>query len=114
MPRRIYLRFLNLAQTLRGLPALPPLDPMEKRILAIVGRARENDQRHSVRDLMATDELGAPATVHSRLKSMRKKGWIVLADTEDNRRKQVELTSAALAYFDELIGCPFKAAKESS
>jgi DNA-binding MarR family transcriptional regulator len=42
--------------------------------------------------MMAKEELGAPATIHGRLKSMREKGWITLADTEDARRKQVALT----------------------
>jgi DNA-binding MarR family transcriptional regulator len=112
-PADVYLRFLNLAQALRALPTLPALDPLEERILALVGRAREAQDRLSVRDLMARDELGAPATVHTRLKAMRKKGWIVLADTEDSRRKQVDLTPAALAYFDQLTGCLLKAAEES-
>jgi hypothetical protein len=51
---------------------------------------------------MAKKELGAPATVHSRLTSMREKGWITLTDTEDTRRKQVTLTQAALTHFDKL------------
>ena len=50
--------------------------------------------------MMAKDELGAPATIHGRLKSMREKGWIMLADTEDARRKQVELTDDALRHFE--------------
>jgi hypothetical protein len=112
-PADIYLRFLNLAQALRGLPALPALDPLEERILSVVGLARQSAQRLSVRDLMSIDDLGAPATVHTRLKSMRKKGWIVLADTEDSRRKQVELTPAALAHFDQLSNCLLKAAQEA-
>jgi DNA-binding MarR family transcriptional regulator len=44
---------------------------------------------------------------------MRKKGWIALADTEDTRRKQVELTPAALAHFDQLSNCLLKAAQET-
>ena len=112
-PADIYLRFLNLAQALRGLPALPALDPLEERILSVVGVARQSEERLSVRDLMAIDDLGAPATVHTRLKSMRKKGWIVLADTEDSRRKQVELTPAALTHFDQLSDCLLQAAQES-
>jgi hypothetical protein len=112
-PADIYLRFLNLAQALRGLPSLPALDPLEERILSVVGLARQSETRLSVRDLMAFDDLGAPATVHTRLKSMRKKGWIVLADTADSRRKQVELTPAALAHFDQLSNCLLKAARES-
>jgi DNA-binding MarR family transcriptional regulator len=112
-PADVYLRFLNLAQALRALPALPALDPLEERILGLVGRARAAQARLCVRDLMAQGELGAPATVHARLTAMRKKGWIVLADTEDKRRKQVDLTPAALAYFDQLTGCMLKAAEDA-
>jgi DNA-binding MarR family transcriptional regulator len=109
-PADIYLRFLQLAEAVRGLPSLPALDPLEERILAIVARASQDDQRLSVRDLMGKKELGAPATVHSRLTSMREKGWLTLSDTEDTRRKQVELTQDALKHFDKLSKCMLKAA----
>jgi DNA-binding MarR family transcriptional regulator len=112
-PADIYLRFLKLAEALRGLPSLPALDPLEERILALVARAGQDELRLSVRDMMAKDEFGAPATVHSRLKSMRQKGWIMLSDTEDARRKQIELTQAALLYFDKLSGCMLKAAGDA-
>lgn len=111
-PADIYLRFLQLADALRGLPSLPPLDPLEERILAIVAKASQEQQRLSVRDMMGKKELGAPATVHSRLTSMREKGWLILSDTEDARRKQVELTQAALLYFDKLSNCMVQAAKQ--
>ena len=110
-PADIYLRFLQLAEALRGLPSLPSLDPLEERILALVARAGQDQERLSVRDMMAKDELGSPATVHTRLKSMREKGWIMLADTEDTRRKQIELTQAALLHFDKLSKCLLQAAK---
>lgn len=110
-PADVYLRFLQLAEAIRGLPALPPLDPLEERILGFVARAGQRQERLSVRDMMAKDELGAPATIHSRLKSMREKGWITLADTEDARRKQVQLTQAALQHFDKLSRAMLKAAK---
>lgn len=101
----IYLRFLHLAEAIRGLPSLPPLDPLEERILTLVARAMHAEERLSVRDMMAKEALGAPATVHGRLKSMREKGWIILADTEDIRRKQIELTQAALLHFEKLSEC---------
>lgn len=108
-PADIYLRFLQLAEAIRGLPSLPDLDPLEERILAFVARAVQEQRSLSVRDMMATAELGSPATVHSRLKSMRKKGWIMLSDTEDTRRKQIDLTQAALNHFDKLSKCLLQA-----
>jgi DNA-binding MarR family transcriptional regulator len=110
-PADLYLRFLQLTEALRDLPSLPELDPLEERILALVARARQDDQRLSVRDMMAKDQLGSPATVHNRLKSMREKGWIMLSDTEDSRRKQVELTQAALLHFDKLSQCMLNATR---
>jgi DNA-binding MarR family transcriptional regulator len=109
----VYLRFLQLADAIRGLPSLPLLDPLEERILALVARAGEQEERLSVRDMMAKEQLGAPATIHTRLKSMRTKGWIMLSDTEDTRRKQIELTQEAVRYFDRLSKCMVEAAKGS-
>lgn len=108
-PADIYLRFLQLTEAIRGLPTLPELDPLEERILTIVARAQQEQLRLSVRDMMAKHELGAPATVHARLKSMREKGWIMLSDTADARRKQIELTQAALQHFDRLSQCMLRA-----
>jgi DNA-binding MarR family transcriptional regulator len=110
-PADIYLRFLKLADAVRALPSLPPLDPLEERILALVARTAQDGERLCVRDMMAKNELGAPATVHNRLKSMREKGWLTLTDTEDTRRKQIELTQAALQHFDRLSQCMLNAAQ---
>lgn len=107
----VYLRFLQLSEAIRGLPSLPQLDPLEERILALVASAKQQHARLSVRDMMGKAELGAPATIHGRLKSMREKGWITLADTEDARRKQIELTRAALQHLARLSRCMEQAAK---
>jgi DNA-binding MarR family transcriptional regulator len=110
-PADIYLRFLQLAEALRGLPNLPALDPLEERILEFVARTAQAKDRLSVRDMMAHAEFGSPATLHTRITSMREKGWITLSDTEDSRRKQIELTPAALRHFDKLAEAFTKATK---
>lgn len=110
-PADIYIRFLQLAEAIKGLPSLPSLDPLEERILALVARAAQEARRLSVRDMMAIEALGSPATIHGRLKSMRQKGWLTLVDTEDARRKQVSLTPEALKHFDKLSKCMVKAAQ---
>jgi len=62
---------------------------------------------------MAHSEIGSPAMMHNKLKSMQQKGWITFLDTEDARRKQVSLSQAALMHFAKLSNCLVKAAKES-
>ncbi|HTR10691.1 MAG TPA: winged helix-turn-helix domain-containing protein [Paraburkholderia sp.] len=110
-PADIYLRFLQLTEALRGLPTLPTLDPLEEKILEFVARITQKNERLSVRDMMARSEFGSPATLHARITSMREKGWLTLGDTEDSRRKQIELTPAALKHFDKLAEALAKAAK---
>lgn len=110
-PADIYLRFLQLTEALRGLPSLAALDPLEEKILEFVARMMQKNDRLSVRDMMAQSELGSPATLHARITSMREKGWLILRDTEDARRKQIELTPAALRHFDKLAEAFAKAAK---
>lgn len=105
----VYFRFLQLTHAIRGLPSLPDLDPLEERILNLVAHASAQKERLCVRDMMANHELGAPATIHTRLKSMRHKGWISLADTEDARRKQIQLTPAAQKHFQKLSDCMVQA-----
>lgn len=112
-PADIYLRFIQLAEAIRGMPSLPPLEPLEERILQLIAYARQNQERLSVKDLMGKRELGSPAMLHGGLKSMRAKGWILLADTEDARRKQLELTQAALLHFDKLSKCLQQAVKKA-
>jgi DNA-binding MarR family transcriptional regulator len=107
----VYLHFLQLAESLRGSPRLPALDPLEERLLVLIAQAGQQQERLCVRDMMAKSELGSPAMLHRRLKSMREKGWIWLADTKDGRRKQVELTQDALRYFDKLSSCMLKATR---
>lgn len=113
-PSDVYLRFLQLAEAIRGLPSLPALDPLEERMLAFIARAGEQQERLCVRDMMAQEQLGAPATIHTRLKSMRAKGWIMLTDTEDARRKQIELTQGALRYFEKLSKCMVEATRSNA
>lgn len=108
----LYLRFIHLAEALNEMADLPTLDPLEERILRIVANAHYSEQRLSVKDLMGMYTLGSPAMLHGRLKSMREKGWIYLAETEDARRKQLELTQAALAHFNKVGRCMVKAMKE--
>jgi DNA-binding MarR family transcriptional regulator len=63
--------------------------------------------------MMSQSELGSPTTLHARVTSMREKGWLTLSDTEDVRRKQIELTPAALRHFDKLAEVLTKAARET-
>lgn len=108
-----YLRFLHLAKAIKDVPLLPGLEPLEEKMLEIIADAYVTKSRLSVKDLINKSELGSPAMLHGRLHSMREKGWIALAPTEDARRKQLELTPASLQYFEKLSQLMSKAMKVS-
>ncbi len=112
-PTSTYLRFLHLAKAIKDVPALPGLEPLEEKILEIIADVHVTKARLSVKDLMNKSELGSPAMLHGRLQSMRDKGWIALAPTEDARRKQLELTPASLQHFEKLSQIMTKAMKIS-
>jgi SOS-response transcriptional repressor LexA len=90
----VYVRFVQLCAA--SPTKLPLLDPHEERLFVRLAVAQSRGESPSVRGVMELHQFGSPSTNHTRLKSMRAKGWLELADTDDARRKQVVLTQAAM------------------
>lgn len=101
-PGGIYVEFLRTALAIPIPSSLDALDALEERMLAWLASEIHSGHQLSVRQVMSHSEFGAPATIHSRLKAMRLKGWIMLADTDDARRKSVVLTPATCRHFERL------------
>jgi hypothetical protein len=108
----VYVRFVQLCA---ASPAkLPPLDPTEERLFMHLALAQRRGESPGVRAVMALRQFGAPATIHTRLKAMRSKGWLELADTDDSRRKRVVLTRAAVREVRRLSRYVIRACGESA
>jgi hypothetical protein len=108
-----YERFLELALDSTS-ETLPRLDPLEERLFMHLALAEHQDEGLSVRNVMALRQFGSPSTIHARLKSMRSKGWVALAATEDTRRKKVVLTADARREVRRLSRCIVKAVADES
>ena len=78
------------------------LTPKDERLLEIVGLAYMRQERLSVTDLMGEEDLGSPAAIHSRIKTLAAADWITFLSTVDRRRYQVTPTDKSLTYFDAL------------
>ncbi len=106
----VYLRFLSLVESIRGIPDFPGLDIFEERLLNVFAAAWHEGQKISVLQA-ATLEVGmSQSTIHRRLKSLRKKGYLVLEiDEEDNRVKYITPTAVCDKYFAALGRCLSKA-----
>lgn len=101
----IYLDFICMRRSLRGNTTMPTLDPLEERLLEMIASSNKAAEYLSVTDLISTSELGSPTTLHSRLTSLRTKGWVQLAYTSDARKRHLQITAAGLRYLDTLAKC---------
>lgn len=103
---QIYLQFLNLLHTVRGLPGFTDLDPLEERLLNLLATVWHADKKITVLTAMSICTDVSTTTIHRRLKSLRAKGLIVLVNDEiDTRIKYVTPTNMAFQYFAQLGQC---------
>jgi len=101
-----YLKFLNLAQALRNMTSFPELDPVEERLLNYFASAWLSGKTTSVLESMHASPEISPSTVHRRLKTLRKKGYIRLdIDEVDTRVKYIVQTELTQQYFSKLGEC---------
>ncbi len=95
-----YLRFLHLVQAIRQIPTFPKMDPVEERLLTMLGVKWHDAQKVSVLEAMGLSTEISATTAHRRLKTLRKKGMIELdVDKIDSRVKYVVPTELARKYF---------------
>ena len=107
-----YLRFLNLMQAVRTLPAYPAIDALEERLLNVLAASWAQDKQITVLTATAMLDDTSATTLHRRLKSMRAKGLIDLqVDSFDFRVKYVVPTALTQHYFSELGACMHKASQ---
>ena len=107
-----YLRFLNLTKSIEALPAAPSLDLIEREVLSALALRWNKNQPTLIADAISLKEIASQATLHGRLKQLKKKGMVkIVPDSSDGRRKYIEPTQKACNYFDQMAKCIIKAAK---
>ena len=95
-----YLRFLQLAKAIEGLPSL---DANESALLDALAVQWFAGNPLTVMQAMGLSHLGSPATMHRRIARLRKMGMIATdEDANDTRIKRLILTPAAVAHFEQL------------
>ena len=107
-----YLRFLNLTKSIEALPAAPSLDLIEREVLSALALRWNKNQPILIADAISLKEIASQATLHGRLKQLKKNGMVkIVPDSSDGRRKYIEPTQQACNYFDQMAKCIIKAAK---
>jgi len=100
-----YFRFLQLAKTFQADPSTAAMDANERTLLDAVALCWFEDRPMTVREAIALDYLGSPATLHKRISRLRKKDMLVAFNQEGDRRaKYLIPTEKTLKMFAELGG----------
>jgi hypothetical protein len=95
----------------KNLTKVPALDPLEERLLTLLGSAWHEDGNVKVLEAMALCDGFSTTTAHRRLKSLRLKGLIeLISDEKDSRIKYVVPTEITSKYFAALGECVVTAA----
>ena len=97
----VYLRFLNLTQTITG--DFEGVDLTALRLLETIAVTHTQGKPLTVTDAMALSAIASPATLHRKLDALREAGLIDQVFEGSNRRtKYLSPTNAAAKYFDSM------------
>lgn len=98
-----YFRFLQLAQTFQADTSPSALDANERALLEAVALRWFEESPMTVREAIALEHLGSPATLHKRISRLRQKDMLVAFNQEGDRRAKYLIPSEkTLAQFAEL------------
>ena len=99
-----YLRFLHLANAFSR-EAAANLTANHLALLESIATAWHAGKPMSVREAIAQENLGSPATLHKRLMILRNEGYVGELNVDGDRRtKLLTPTSKAIDYFEKLGG----------
>ena len=100
-----YFRFLQLAKTFQADPSSLAMDANERALLEAVALRWFEDQPMTVREAIALDYLGSPATLHKRISRLRQKDMLIAFNQDGDRRAKYLIPSdKTLQMFAELGG----------
>jgi len=101
-----YFRFVQLAKSLQtGIPDVMAMDANERALLDAVALSWFEGRPLTVREAIAMDHLGSPATLHKRITRLRQKDMLVAQNQEGDRRaKYLVPSDKTLKLFSALGG----------
>ena len=89
-----YFRFLLLAKALqKETPDALAMDANERALLDAVALCWFEGRPQTVREAIAMDHLGSPATLHKRITRLRQKDMLVAQNQEGDRRAKYLIPS---------------------
>jgi hypothetical protein len=99
-----YFRFLQLAKALQFENADIEMDANERAMLDAVALCWYEGQPMTVREAIALDHLGSPATLHKRITRLRQKELLIAFNQEGDRRAKYLIPSEKTLDFYGYLG----------
>ena len=99
-----YLRFLQLVNAFQFDNAAVEMDANERALLDVLALCWYEGQPMTVREAIALDHLGSPATLHKRITRLRQKELLIALNQEGDRRAKYLIPSEKTLDFYGYLG----------
>jgi len=100
---QVYLRFLNLLQTLEGAGQMRDIDADSRKLLELIALKHNQQNPLTISEAMALGHIASPATIHRKLDLLRDVGMVDTVHEGKNRRtKYLVPTPKAFEHFADL------------
>lgn len=100
--QEIYLRYLDFLNAMESSPDNILLDFGELQLLNAIALKIHHGESLKIGDVTLMRDLASPATLHSRLKSLKEKKLISFMLGDDDRSRYVMPSDLAYKYFDQV------------
>ena len=98
----IYFQYIESHSTLKHSNQYQTLDSMELELLNEIAITWKHGKPLLVNEAISLNEIGSRATLHARIKNLRKKGYVDFHTDIDGRKKIIKPTTIAINYFSSI------------
>ena len=98
----IYFQYIESLSTLKHSNQYQTLDSMELELLNEIAITWKHGKPLLVNEAISLNEIGSRATLHARIKNLRKKGYVDFHTDIDGRKKIIKPTAIAINYFSSI------------
>jgi len=98
----IYFQYIQSLSSLKHSNQFQALDSMEMELLNEIAITWKHGKPLLVNEAISLNEIGSRATLHARIKNLRKKGYVDFHTDVDGRKKFIKPTTIAMSYFSSV------------
>jgi hypothetical protein len=98
----IYFQYIESLSSLKHSNQFQALDSMELELLNEIAITWKHGKPLLVNEAISLNEIGSRATLHARIKNLRKKGYVDFHTDIDGRKKIIKPTILAMSYFSSI------------